>query len=262
MESAEVLSILFDFVGKGHFLYVAGVSRSWRRHYISKVADENGILKTTWHDAVATIATLEYGFANHLKSFFRFYPAKDDFGPGVYKWARQHDLPLFVWIAYKIIYRTHGGQHSSVLGVFSSPSKAKAGACSRGGQVNVAPEWKSISPGCFLLTCFDDPETHCLWVQAFAVKGLPYADEIHPLRLYVTSRTYRAALIIEGVFPTKELANASIEELATQQDGILCSKRDLVSCHVGDDDVHATTWEGYLDGEGGAAGEFFTEHEF
>lgn len=261
MDSEEVLSVLFSYVGVGHFLYVAGVSRSWRTNYTTKAENEDRDLMTKWQDALVTIASLEYAFASGLQFTSGFHPEKDEFGPGVYEWARQHGYPFFVWAAAEVFFLksidTLGG---SVVGVFSCASKAKEAALARRDLTEEGVNWEESNRNSFELyprTHYAD--TYCS-VTCFAVDGLVYADENDLLPLYVTSSTFdfsSPGFKVEGVFPTKKSANESMRKAANLYGSVVHGSNGFMAYSLIGVLERSITWEGYLDGEGGAAGNFF-----
>ncbi|KAG5192464.1 hypothetical protein JKP88DRAFT_266164 [Tribonema minus] len=54
-----LLNTVFTFLGPGHWLYVAGISRGVRGIYLAAIAAANGVYKTTFKAALATTATLD-----------------------------------------------------------------------------------------------------------------------------------------------------------------------------------------------------------
>lgn len=261
MDSQAVLSHLFDSVGTGHFLYVAGVSRSWRTHYTPKAGAKHGKNLTSWRDAVATISALEYAFANDLKFTPESHPEENVFGPGVYEWARHHGFPLYVWVAWEVE-AACGEVGGFVKGVFSEPKTAKQAAVESCEIDAEDYDWGSRYGG-FELDLSGDEGSMTFSVKAFPVKGLAYADEVSPLPLYVTTTTYSGCendYGIDGVFSTKKLANRSIKKEADEY-GVKTQKENgflsLTLDHEMGTEESIVEWEGYLDGDGGAPGRFF-----
>lgn len=203
-----MLSVLFSFVGKGHFLYVAGVSRSWKWHYTLKAASEGGELLTTWKDAIVTVTTLEHAFANGLEFTPESHPERDAFGLGVYEWAREHGFPFFVWVAIKKSEQEFNRVVGVVLGVFSSVNKAKHRALSGFSTRSTVTKWVSIGSGEFKCLWRDDKsymkEANCLYIKPFAVTGLGHANETEPLPLYMS-------------LPSKILLSNSMLKACSQQ---------------------------------------------
>lgn len=261
MDSEEVLSILFSFVGVGHFLYVAGVSRSWRMHYTTKANAESGTLVTSIRDAVAAIPTLKYAYANGLKFTSDFHPRKNDFGRGLYKWARRHGVPLLVCVASESTYNDARVRISDrVIGVFSSARKAKSTALVRQNVSRKNAVWEVSSSGSLNHVIKHGDGSHTtIVVKTLEVDGLKYADEIHPLPLYVTSSTdlhCSPKISIEGVFPTMKLANQWTRKLETPPyKGSTHVENGFIHYYCGLSE-RTTVWEGYLDGEGGRPGTF------
>lgn len=65
--------------------------------------DSTGKAITTWRNAVTSIATLRHALTNGLEVYdvHRFHPQREEYGPGVYEWARHNGFHMLLRVALR-----------------------------------------------------------------------------------------------------------------------------------------------------------------
>ena len=111
--SDDIIAEVFKFVGRGHFLFVAGTSRQFHRVYETIYGNENDNRETTtMTSAVESIPRLQWARANGCPWNRRTCSCAAKNGNlDVLRWARANDCP---WNSWTCAYAARNG-HLEVL---------------------------------------------------------------------------------------------------------------------------------------------------
>jgi len=92
--SDDLIGMVFGFLGRGHFLFVAGTSRQFYRVYERMCKNENDTTKTSMRNAVESISRLQWSRANECPwdIWTCAYAAKNGHLE-VLQWARANECP-------------------------------------------------------------------------------------------------------------------------------------------------------------------------